>query len=170
MLFVCRGTEIGCKLQASGDVQRICEQQLQSSEIDAALRERYARDCVGDLKGEFTGQQLVFWQRATQMKIVTIEVDGDYARASLRSGTCTLYAWEAGFDRLEDGGWVYDQAHESWGDAPTCRERDGIFVRGDPRVPWLQSASEIVDKHHFGCGGVVSAFALGRSGLRARAG
>jgi hypothetical protein len=92
VLFVCRGTEIGCKLQASGDVQRICEQQLQSSEIDAALRERYARDCVGDLKGEFTGQQLVFWQRATQMKIVTIEVDGDYARASLRSGTCTLYA------------------------------------------------------------------------------
>src|SRR4051794_40673859 len=82
--------------QASGDVQRICEQQ--SERFDAAVRERYVDDCVKDWRGEITGEQLVFWQKVAQLKVVTIDVDDDYARAALRSGTCTLNAWEASFE------------------------------------------------------------------------
>ncbi|MDA0169448.1 hypothetical protein OJ998_10155 [Solirubrobacter taibaiensis] len=123
--------------QASGDVQRICEQESLSVDGSAALRARYLDDCVEDWRGEITGERIVFWQRAAQLKVVTIRVDDDYASASLRSGTCTLQAWDAGFERLEDGRWVYEQAYDPWqGDRSTCRERQGIPVPGDPGVVW----------------------------------
>jgi hypothetical protein len=120
------------QLQASGDVQRIAS--------NSCSRPRSTRPGVSATQGTVWLTQGRVHGAGARVPATGCAAefrrDGTQRSPGVVAGTCTLYAWEAGFDRLEDGGWVYARAHESWGDAPTCRERDGIPVRGDPRVPW----------------------------------
>jgi hypothetical protein len=79
-----------------------------------------------ELRGVPSAEVARRWQPLLSARVVGVDVDGDWAMASLRAGGCTMPILDMQFRRGDDGQWQLFVQGFNWDRLSVCEEGDKI--------------------------------------------